>query len=603
MSKKNNFSGILVFGAALALTFAACLCASVGYAADLGQVMAGAMEVDITPKVLGYEDLNGNGRFDMGDSSRPFKLGDRVLTFEEGKILVGNGSGEAWYVHGPLKASVLVLEDPKTQIRVAFVSADLYLFLQQDVDAIRAMVGPSAGIDFITIAPTHNHMGPDTVGMMGLDGKSVGELLEIIFAGGEAQSGINPVWFEGMMRKIAGAIEAAAANMYPANLRLGKTKFSFGMMDNREPHIIDDDLMVMSLEGLNGQPIATLVQGTCHPESVLLYADPKYSLLDVDKLAPNVRKAQGHILSPGFPGALRTYIRENGGGTPLYFSGALGGMITNIWTKVWDPEKHPEYPVNADPETVPENIKIPPDFRLPAVQGREMAKAAFKALAEGETAKNVDISFEKKNILVPMENPVFRLMSASGILGYKPGVLYDDEGRPDRRTGRWLKGAFISGLQVPKGKNIKTEVSVVNVGPAQVVSVPGEILGELSAGFPDDFETNTKKYYPKNAKHHPTGADYKLAFPPIKKQTTRPYPFVFSLSAMDMGYIIPRSDFDPPHDIPIPPVAAWWFCFDSSSNPHYEESMTLSSEIEFRVMGAVTDILSRQKACENGEKD
>ncbi len=585
-------------GAIVCLLSLLALSAASASAADLGQVMAGAVEVDITPRVLDYEDLNGNGKFDMGDSSKPFDLGDRVVTFEEGKILVGNGRGEAWYIHGPLKASVLVLEDPQTQTRVAFVSADLYLLLQQDVDAIRELVGESAGIDFINIAPTHNHMGPDTVGMTGFEEKSVGEILEAVFANGEIQSGINPVWFNDMMHKIAGAIETAAANMYPANLRMGKTNFRFGMMDNREPHIIDDDLMVMGVEGLNGQPIATLVQGNCHPEAVLLYADPKYSLLDVDRLAPNIRKAQGHIISPGFPGAVRKHIRENGGGTPLYFSGALGGMITNIWSYVWDPVKHPEYPVTADPETVPEEYRILPDFRLSAIQGREMAKAAFKALNEGETAKSVDISFTKKEILVPMENPLFRLMSATGILGFNKGKLYDDRGNVDERTGRWLNGAFISGLRVPKGKNIKTEVSVVNVGPAQIINVPSEILGELTIGFPDDFYTNTKKYYPKNAKHHPTGKDYKLLYPPLKKQATRPYPFIFCLSAMDMGYVIPESDFDPPHDLPIPPIATWWICFDSSGNPHYEESNTLSRYLESRIMGALTDILSAQKPYE-----
>jgi hypothetical protein len=71
-----------------------------------------------------------------------------------------------------------------------------------------------------------------------------------------------------------------------------------------------------------------------------------------------------------------------------------------------------------------------------------------------------------------------------------------------------------------------------------------------------------------------------------------PYKMVVCMAGDDLGYVIPESDFDPPHDLWIPPLAFWWFCNDSETDPHYEESATVSSEIESRLLGALTEILS-----------
>jgi len=566
-------------------------------ALEPGQIMAGAAEVEITPQVLKWEDANGNGRFDMGDPTKPFALGEKVLSFREGPNFVGNGNGTAQYVHGPIFASALVLEDPETKTRVAYVSTDLYLLLQHDVDAIRGLVGVTAAIDYIVIAPTHTHMGPDTLGLASLSGLSAGDVLRIVYTPKEFKGGVNRVWFEAMMRKTALAIEQAAFTMAPATIRVAKTKFSFGMTDEREPLILDDDLMILAVDSADGDPIATVIQGNCHPESVLLYGHPLHSMVDRKSLPENVQKAWGRVFSPGFPGQLRRTVREKRGGVPLYFNGALGGMITNIFSKIWDPEKHPEYPIDADPAPVPEDIKIPPDFRFMAVQGREMAKAALTALKEkGEDVKNPDVSFAKKDILMPLQNPIFRLASALGIMGYAPGMLYHDDGRPDADVGRCVSGLCVTGLWIPKGRNLKTEVGVVNVGPAQFINVPSELLGELSVGIPDDFATNEKKYFPKNAKSHPTGEDFVLLYPPLKKQATRSYPFIIGLANNNMGYVIPECDFKPPHDLwYLPPLSWWWICFDSSVHPHYEESNTASRKMEERIMGGLTDILKRQK--------
>ncbi|MCB1152950.1 hypothetical protein KDL45_04815 [bacterium] len=557
----------------------------------------GAAEADITPIVERYEDLNGNGRYDMGDPTQPFEFGDKVTRFREGEIMVGNGSGTALYVHGPLKTSVAVFEDPVTKTRVAYVSADLYLILQHDTEAIRARVPKSLGIDYLVVAPSHNHMGPDTLGMMGLSGKSVADILKIAYGPKtDAPSGINPIWFERFMDTIVQSLEKAVGSMQPARMRLGKTRFSFGMADEREPKIIDDDLMTMQLIGADQTPIATIVQGTCHPESVLIYGDERYTNVDYAGLSGRALEAWGRTLSPGFPGYVRKYVRENGGGVPLYFSGPVGAMVSNIFEKVWDPEAHPEYPITANPETVPEEIKVPTDYRMMHLMGREMGKAAMASLKDGETVDAGRVSYVRKEILVPLQNPMFRLISGMGILGYSQGALYDDQGRSDRDVSHMVRGLFAPGLQIPTGRNMKTEVALVNIGPAQFINIPAEIVGEMTRGLPDDFYTNVPKYFPDNPKAHPTGKDYVLQFPPLKKQSKSKYPFIIGLANSDMGYVIPACDFKPPHDLwMVPPFSFWWIAIDASGNPHYEESMTASKQMETRIVGALTELLSGAK--------
>lgn len=569
------------------------VCVSSPAWSEPASLRAGAAERDITPRVAAWDDRDGDGRHDMGAPMAAWDLGEPVTAFAEGPIPVGNGTGEATHLHGPLYVSALVLEDGSTGARVALVSTDLYMILQPDTEDIRRRVSVKSGIDFVMLASTHNHMGPDTIGLMGLSGETPERFLEMLWGRAEAKSGVNSAWFDRMADLTADAIDEAAAGLRPAVLRPGRTKFRFGMTDEREPHIIDDDLMTLAVDGLDGAPIATVVQGTCHPESVLMYGVEKYSVVPRKDIPAEALEAWGRVITPDFPGWLRKTIRERRGGVPLYFSGALGGMITNITSHIWDPEAHPEYSVNADPATVPDAIKIPTDLRFAQIQGREMAKAALASIDNAAPADRADVSFVREEILIPMENPLFRLVAGLGILGHRRGALYDDDGSPDTRTGHTLNGMWIRGVDVPLGKNAKTEVSVVNVGPAQFINMPSEAVGELTAGLPADFYTNPNRYFPRDAKYHAHGEDFRLKHPPLKKQASRPYPFIVCLAASDFGYIIPEVDFKPPHDIPVPPLSSWWISFDASANPHYEESMTASSKLEDRIMGALTGLLGR----------
>jgi len=559
--------------------------------------LAGAAEADITPRVASYEDENRNGRFDLGDPAQAFGLGDPVLAFKEGEIRIGNGHGPARYVFDRIYAHALYLEEPAGGRKIVLVAADLYMLMFPDVEAIRSLVDPALGIDFILVTSTHSHMGPDTLGVSGLEGLSTTDALRVLRRG-QAPSGINREWFLRLRQTLVGLVEKAAREKRPATVRVAQTRFRFGVHDEREPLILDDDLVVVAVDDLERNPIATAVQWACHPEAVLLLADPRNRGHDPVQPTPKAEEAWGRTISAGFPGYLCEELRRKRGGVPLYFNGALGGMVTNLHEFVWDPEQHPEYPATVDPREVPPEFRIPNDFRFEPIQGREAARHALRTLElQGSEIREPSIRVWTRRVAVPLENPFYRLAAALGLVGCEKRGLYDDEGLPVSGSRPWLRGCFLPTVRFPRGKNLVTEVSYLEVGTLGIATVPAELLPESSVGLPADFVDNPKRYFPRNAGSHRTGQAYRLGFPAVKQQMRTPHKMVVSLAGDDLGYVIPASDFDPPHDLWwLPPLALWWFCSDSETNPHYEESATASAVIEPRLLGPLTDLIAAAAA-------
>ena len=93
-------------------------------------------EVDITPKLGGKEKV----------------------------WLAGYGTGrEAAGVHDPLMARCVVLQDGGT--RIALISVDLVGLQFPAVQQIRNQL---PGFSYVLVSSTHNHEGPDVIGMLSL---------------------------------------------------------------------------------------------------------------------------------------------------------------------------------------------------------------------------------------------------------------------------------------------------------------------------------------------------------------------------------------------------------------------------------------------------
>src|SRR6266849_2514810 len=105
-------------------------------AAEDAPLQAGFAEVEITPKV--------------GDKDKPV-------------YLAGFGQNrKATAVHDPLMARAVVLKQGERAI--ALVSVDLVGFFYPSVLRVREEL---KGFHYVLVSSTHNHEGPDTVGMWG----------------------------------------------------------------------------------------------------------------------------------------------------------------------------------------------------------------------------------------------------------------------------------------------------------------------------------------------------------------------------------------------------------------------------------------------------
>jgi hypothetical protein len=86
---------------------------------------------------------------------------------------------------------------------------------------------------------------------------------------------------------------------------------------------------------------------------------------------------------------------------------------------------------------------------------------------------------------------------------------------------------------IPQGRELQTEVVVINIGPAQILGIPGEIYPEIVVGGIQ--------------KPQEPAADFPGApreEPPLRDLMQGRYRFVFGLANDEIGYIIPKSQWD-----------------------------------------------------------
>lgn len=137
-------------------------------------------------------------------------------------------------------------------------------------------------------------------------------------------------------------------------------------------------------------------------------------------------------ITSDFPHWLRLRLEEKLGGIAVYMNGAQGGMVTAVI------QNESAYPKG---EAWPEAERI----------GITLAEKTLEALAHAETIENPAISFSQKVFRVPMENEGFKALIAAGIL---PGET------------------LVEG-------DVLTEVSRFTVGPAEFLTLPGEVLPNI----------------------------------------------------------------------------------------------------------------------------
>lgn len=226
------------------------------------------------------------------------------LTPPPGVRIAGHGFNKhARAVLDDIWARVLYLDSGREA--VALVSLDLIGLSLPRVERIRERITREHGAR-ILIGCTHNHAGPDTLGLWG---PAILYLLPV-------RSGTDPAYMEWLEDRVARAVVRAALRARPARLYAGEFEVPQGLIRNlREPADAPRGARFLWAADWEERTIGSVVVFGAHAESL---------------------QDNNRLLSADFPGVL--YREADGalGGVTLFFSGPAGGMI--------EPANEPEDP-------------------------------------------------------------------------------------------------------------------------------------------------------------------------------------------------------------------------------------------------------------------
>ncbi len=322
-------------------------------------------------------------------------------------------------VHDPLYARAIVLDDGQKKIAIATV--DVVGVQYPVVEQIRKRLD---GFDYVLVSSTHNHEGPDTMGIWGPS---------------PFKSGIDPEYLEHVRSQIVAAIRQADANRVPVAASYGTAADERLLRDSREPYVKDDVIRVVRFDtAKEKKPHCLLVNWTCHPEA--LGGDNK-------------------VITADFPHYTIRDLEKRYGCPVLYMSGAVGGLM-------------------APPRDIyqrDDGSKLNDgSFEYCERYGKDVAQLAMQAIDSAETVTLTPFVISAKPITVPLENTRFRAAMLMGLID-RSGLMWTGDAEEMGRPYDPIKDS----KHMPAGV---TEVAYLKLGDLNVVGIPGEIYPELVYG-------------------------------------------------------------------------------------------------------------------------
>jgi hypothetical protein len=373
---------------------------------------------------------------------------------------------QATGVHDPLQARAVVLKDGDHKL--ALVCVDLVGYPLPQVIAVRRQL---PGFAYVLVSSTHNHEGPDTIGLWGPN---------------PFNSGVDPAYMKFVEQQVTRAVREAEAAIRPVSVHLGTTRAPELLHDGREPYIKHDELVALQFLDKAAKPVGILVQWNCHPETL---------------------GGKNTQLSADFVGAAVRHLREKYGCPVAYFTGTVGGLMTSLGVAVKDETGRPL----AD-GTMEKTERY----------GRLIGQLAERALADAKPIQLTPLAVHRSDVFVPLKNNLYLLGRQLGVL-VREAFLWS--GNPDQAVPADDKAAG-------KPLCIRTEVGWLQLGQLSVALIPGEIYPELVLDQVQD---------PPDP-----GADFPDApiEPAIYKQMPGPHRMLIGLANDEIGYIIPKRQWD-----------------------------------------------------------
>jgi hypothetical protein len=269
--------------------------------------------------------------------------------------------------------------------------------------------------------------------------------------------------------------------------RIGTAKAPELLHDSREPYVKHDELVALQfLDAKTGRNAGIIVQWNCHPETL---------------------GRENTAISADFVGYTVKEIHEKHACPVVYLSGTVGGLMSSLGVAVKD-----EKGAGLADGTVAKTERY----------GRLIGKLTDRALAKGKPVRLTPLQAHSRDVFLPLDNKVYQLARQLGVLE-REAFLW---------SGDSSKGTPAGPKDAKKLLAMRTEIAWLRLGELDVACFPGELYPELVLDRVQD---------PPDA-----GADFPDApiEPAIYKQLDGPYRMMIGLANDEIGYIIPKRQWD-----------------------------------------------------------
>jgi hypothetical protein len=210
---------------------------------------------------------------------------------------------------------------------------------------------------------------------------------------------------------------------------------------------------------------------------------------------PETLADQNTLITADYSGYAYRKLEQLAGGTAVFINGAVGGMQSSLGARLKEPKTG---------EPIPDR-----SWRKAELIGERVGELAYEAVKTATSAPVSAVLFREELIRIPLANPGFRMAAAAGVFrGRKP---FDKDAETRTPVGY---------IRMSRGKKPLLEIALV----------PGELYPELSVGGIERYP----------------GADFPDAplETPLKKMFRAPYQMLFGLANDEIGYIIPKAEWD-----------------------------------------------------------
>lgn len=332
--------------------------------------------------------------------------------------LAGYGYGrKATGVHDPLMVRAAVLSDGRQKFALA--SVDLIGLQYEAVQQIRARLEEYR---HVTVASTHNHEGPDVIGMWGPT---------------PFQRGVSEPYLRFVIEQVVSAVRDADRNSAVASASYGTAEDETLLDDNRKPQVKDGVLRVLKFAAPNGSAAGLIVQWNSHPEAM---------------------GSRNTLVTADFPAATIAWLKKKYDCPVVYFSGAVGGLMAPPDNRIKDDAGR---------------VLSEGDFEYTRRLGEETARLASRAIEAASPIRLLPLAVAVKQVALPVDNKIYRLARQAGVVKREGRLWTGNAERP---------GEVIAGNKPGNNVAIMTEVSCLQLGELTIVKVPGELYPELVYG-------------------------------------------------------------------------------------------------------------------------